>query len=231
MVALALVQVAIEVFGVAVARIAVPQSIEEWFALVQSNRILALTELTSLQIPLFCLFGLVLLGVHRALRPAAPAYVDAATLIGLIGIPVYVTSNTALTILSLSDQYLAASTAMERTALLAAGNMALAQYDGMGLNVGVPLVMASCFVLSALMWRSPAFGSLPAAVGLAAALGTLAYYVALPLGPPRIFILEAAGGVFVMWIGLVGWRLFRLSARVTVGRVVSAQLPRPGVCA
>ena len=86
-----------------------PSTVEGWFALLQDNRLLGLTELTGLQIPMFALLVPVFLAVHVALRPANPALSLVGAAFGLMGIGVYLASNTALSMLTLSEQRAAAA--------------------------------------------------------------------------------------------------------------------------
>jgi hypothetical protein len=216
MVVLAAAQVAVEVVGVGVLGIPVPTSVRGWFELLASNRLLGLTELTALQIPLFGLLPILLLGLRAVLWRIAPAVVDVATVLGLIGVAVYLSGNTSLAMISLAERYAAASGEADRAALIAAGESMLGVYGGPALNAGVPLMMISSLVFAVLMRRSDHFGRGVAAAGMVATLVSLAYYLPLALGESRILILEAGAALFVFWIGWTGWR-FRSVANSPVG--------------
>ena len=86
----------------------------------------------------------------------------------------------------------------------------LAFYEGIGVDVGVFLFMVSILMISALMLRSNVLGCATACVGILAGIVALAYYISSPFTPLAIFILEAAGFLFVVWVGLVGRRLLQL---------------------
>ena len=211
-VAFAICQIIIEVIGVGFAGTPVPTTVAGWFGLLQSDRLLGLTELTGLQIPMFALLVPFFLALHTTLKSTNSTLSLVATVFSLLGIGVYLASNTALSMLSLSDQWAAATSDMERAALLAAGQAMLAQYDGPGLDAGVFLVMVATVGLSWLMRRSPPFGRLTAALGIVAGVIALGYYLAVALPSERIFLLEAAGPFFLLWIGLAARGLLRLGA-------------------
>jgi hypothetical protein len=156
-VGLALLQVMIEVVGAGLAQIPVPTTVEGWFSLVHSNPVLAAAELTCLQIPLFALLVPVYLGISRALREAE-ATTLVATVFALVGIGVYLASNTALGIVSLGHQYEVAVSEAERNALRAAGQALLATYEGVGLDAGSGLVAVATLLLSWTMLRRGPFG-------------------------------------------------------------------------
>ena len=218
-VALAVTQVVIEIVGWGIAGIPVPASVVAWFRLLQSNRLLGLTELTGLQIPMFALLVPLFLAVQAAVRPTNPALGLVATAFGLVGIAVYLASNTAFSMASLSDQWASAAGDVERERLLAAGQAMLAQYEGPGLDAGVFLVMVATLGFSWLMLRGPIFGQVTAAIGIVAGVIGLGYYVAVPFPSVRVFVLEVAAPFFVLWLALTARGLLRVS---------SAALESPG---
>jgi hypothetical protein len=211
-VAIAITQVVIEIVGWGIAGIPVPGSVEGWFGLLQSHRLLGLTELTGLQIPMFALLVPLFLAVHAALRPTNPALGLVAPAVGLVGIAVYLASNTAFSMLSLSDQWASATTDVERERLLAAGQAMLALYEGPGLDAGVFLVMVATLASSSLMLRSPTFGRATAAIGIVAGVIGFGYYAAIAFPSARIFVLEAAAPFFVLWIALTARGLLRVGS-------------------
>lgn len=203
----ALVQVAVEVVGWGIAGIPVPNTVEGWFGLLQSNGVLGLTELTALQIPLFALLVPLFLALHAVLKVTRPALTLIATVLALIGIAVYLASNTALSMPSLSDQWAAATSDAQRSTLVAAGQAMLAIYEGPSLGAGVLLVMVATLVLSGVMLRSALFGRPIAALGMVAGIIGLGYYVGVALPAVRIFLLEAAAPFFLLWILMTSRRL------------------------
>lgn len=217
-VAIAIAQVVIEVIGVGLGGIPVPTTVEGWFALIQSNRLLGLTELTGLQIPMFVLLVPLYLALYAPLRAARPGVALVATAFALIGIGVYLASNTAFSMLSLSDQWAAAATDAERSTIVAAGQAMLAIYDGPGLDTGVFLVMVSTLGLSWVMLQTPPFGRVGPAAGFVAGAVGLSYYLALFAPSARIFLLEASGPFYLVWVALAARSVQRLGAAAVDGR-------------
>lgn len=211
-VAIAIVQVIIEIIGVGFGGVPVPTTVEGWFALIQSNRLLGLTELTGLQIPMFVLLVPLYLALYVSLRPARPGVVLAVTAFALIGIGVYLASNTALSMLALSDQWAVAATDADRSTLVAAGQAMLAVYEGPGLDAGVFLVMGSTLGLSWVMLKTLPFGRVGPAAGIVAGVVCLGYYLALFVPSARIFLLEASGLFYLVWVALAARSVQRLGA-------------------
>jgi hypothetical protein len=208
-VGIAVVQIAIEVIGVGLAGVPVPQDVEAWFALLQGNRVLALTELTGLQIPMFVLLVPLFLALHAALRPPHPGTTAVVTAFGLLGIGVHLASNTAFSMASLSDRWATAATEVQRTTVLAAGEAMLATYEGPGLLAGVSLVMLATLAFALMMFRDPRFGRAVAAPGIVAGVIGTSYYFAVAFPAARIFLLEAAAPFFLLWVGLAARGLLR----------------------
>ena len=103
-----------------------PDTIIDWFTLLQNNRLLGLSYLNLFDIVDYALMGLMFLALYVALRRPNKSYMAIATTLGFIGITVYFASNTAFSILSLSDQYAATTTDAQRSMFLAAGQAVLA---------------------------------------------------------------------------------------------------------
>ena len=87
-----------------------PSTVIDWFTLLQNNRLLGLSLLNLFDIVDYALVGLMFLALYVALRRANGSYMAIATILGFVGIAVYFASNTAFSMLSLSDQYAAATT-------------------------------------------------------------------------------------------------------------------------
>lgn len=215
-------QIAIEVVAVGLLGIAVPTSVEAWLQSLLDHRLIAIVELTVLQIPLFALLAVVFTGLAATLIRRAPVLTVVSTLFGLLGIAVYLASNPALALAGLSEEYGAAPDAGTRATIVAAAKALLAVYDGIGLDVGSVLILVAVGGLSIAMRREGAWNRAGPALGIGAVAGSSLYYVAIPLGPSRIFILEAASGVFLVWLLLVTLGLRRRTRSAARGRASPA---------
>lgn len=195
-----------------------PTSVADWFALLQSNRLLGLTLLSFFDVVGYALVGLMLLALGVALRRTHRGALAIALASGLAGVTVYSASNTALTMLSLSNQYAAATSDAQRSLLLAAGQASLATNQGSGFQVSLFLLAAAGLLFSAVMLRSTAFGRIAGYIGIVAAALDLAYCVAWVLVPAAlqdtiaVCTLPAAGLLLMVWHILTGQKLLRLAA-------------------
>ncbi len=198
-----------------------PASAGDWFALLQDNRLLGLVSLNILDVVNYALLALMFLALLAVLRPANKSVMAIAAAFGFLGIAVYLASNTALSMLSLSNQYAAATSEAQQVHLLGAGEAMLAinrfasaGAPGSAGYVSLLLVAAAGLITSLVMLRSRAFNRATAYVGILAAALDLAYctaYLSLPgVEMLAVFFIPAAGLLLMVWHILIGWRLLRL---------------------
>src|SRR5205085_7345056 len=102
-----------------------------------------------------------------------------ATVLGFVGIAMYIASNPAVAILSLSDHY-AATTDAQRAIFLAAGQAMLATWQGTAFQTAYILGSVAGVAIGMVMLRSHIFGK------VAAYMGILANAVGLGLYLPMI---------------------------------------------
>lgn len=204
-----------------------PGTVIGWFTLLQTNRLLGLALLNVFDIVDYALVGLMFLALYAALRRANPSFMAIALSLGLGGIAVYFASNQAFSMLSLSDQYAAATTDAQRALLEAAGQALLAIHNpgalsqGTGIYTSYFLVAAAGLIISLVMLRSTIFGKVTASVGILASAFDLAYCIALAFVPARdiylvaVCLVSAAGLLLMIWHILVGLRLFTLARGIS----------------
>ena len=204
-----------------------PVTVSDWFALLQSNRLLGLAYLNVFDIVDYALVGLMFLALYAVLRRANKSYMAIATALGFVGIAVYYASNTAFSMLSLSDQYAAATTDAQRSTLLAAGQAMLAinRFTGPGAHPGAGgylsllLIAVAGMVTSVVMLRGTVFNRATAYVGILASACDLAYCIAFAFVPAvdsgllAVCFIPAAGLLLMIWHILVGQRLCQLGRR------------------
>jgi len=194
-----------------------PDTLIDWFTLLQNNRILGLSYLNLFDIVDYALVGLMFLALYAALRRANKSYMAIATTLGFVGMAIYFASNTAFSMLSLSDQYAAATTDAQRSMFLAAGQAVLAInnpgaiYQGTGIYVSFLLLAVAGLMVSAVMLRSSIFGRVTAYVGILASAFDLAYCITFAFVPAMtVYLLSAAGLLLMIWHILIGRRLYQL---------------------
>jgi hypothetical protein len=79
------------------------------------------------------------------------------------------------------------------------------------------LVMVSTLFLSWVMLRTLTFGRVGPAAGILAGIVGLSYYVALFAPSTRIFILKAAGPLYLVWVALAARSVQRLGTAAVDG--------------
>src|SRR5208283_44478 len=196
---------------------ALPSSVIDWFALLHTNRLIGLTLLNVFDLVNYALLGLMFLGLYAALRRANRSYMTLALALGFLGIAVYFASNQAFSMLSLSDQYAAATTDAQRSALLAAGQalLAISNTGAFGQTaMSFLLVTLAGLIISTVMLRSGIFGNATAYVGILANGFGLGYPVGLAFAPKILVIvvisLSASACFLVIWYIQIARRLFQL---------------------
>jgi len=201
-----------------------PVNVSNWFALLQSSRLLGLSYLNIFDLVNYALVGLMFLALYAVLRRANKSYMAIATTLGFVGIAVYFASNTAFSMLSLSDQYAAATTDAQRTMLVAAGQAMLAinrfsnpgAHPGAGGYVSLLLIAVAGMITSVVMLRSAVFNRATAYVGILASAFDLAYCIAYVFVPAvdsdllAVCFIPAAGLLLMIWHILIGRRLYQL---------------------
>jgi hypothetical protein len=202
-----------------------PDSIQGWYSLLQTNRLLGLAYLNLFDVVNYTLLGLMFLALYVLLRRASPSYMAIAALLAFAGITIYLVANPALSMLSLSEQFAAATDVAQQASMLAAGQAILVMdrftapegLPGSGGYYSLLLLATAGIITSAVMLRSHLFGRVTAYVGMAAAALDLAYCALIFLAPGSVrdlvglAFIPLAGLLLMIWHILVGLRLLKLS--------------------
>jgi hypothetical protein len=195
-----------------------PSTVIDWFTLIDKNRLLGLIYLAVFDIIDYALLGLMFLALYIVLRRTNPSAMLIAATLGITGTAVYFASNNIFSMLSLSDQYAAATTEAQRSMFLAAGQAVLALnnpgaiFEGTGIYMSFFLLAAASLIFSLVMLRSNLFSRVTASIGILASVIDLTYCVTFAIVPAlSIFLLPAAGLFLMLWHILVGLRLFQLA--------------------
>jgi Domain of unknown function (DUF4386) len=199
-----------------------PSTVPAWYALLQSDPQVGLTWLNVFDLVNYALVGVMFLALFAALRRVSPAAMASATALGLIGIAIYCASNQALALLSLSDQYAAATIAAQRTMLLADGQVLLAinRFSSLSRYLSLLLIAVAGLMTSVVMLRSNVFSRSTAYTGILAGAFDLAYCLAFAFVLAvdgellAVCFIPAAGLLLMIWHILIGQRLYR-QGRIT----------------
>jgi len=194
-----------------------PGTVIGYFTLLQHNRFLGLVDLGLFVIAAVALLVPMFLAVYIALRRVSASFMAIATTFSLVGIAVYLATETAFSMLSLSNQYAAATTDAQRALFEAAGQAMLAEQVGAGTGTYMAFFLLSVagLIIATVMLRSALFSNVTAAVGILANGFLFVYYIGLAfvsipqaIGVP---IYWASGLLSLIWFILIGLRLFKLA--------------------
>lgn len=188
----------------------------DWFVYLQQNGFVGLRNLglfnvisTTLAIPLY-------LAMYRLHRKDDPAYATLALILCVFSAAIYSSNNPALSLLSLSNQYAAAVTEAQKSLLVSAGSVLLAQAEDFtpGAFLGFFLSSAASLLLMVVMLRGSVFSRRLALTGLAGTTLLLIFTITatfLPALFELVMPLAILGGLLMLaWNISVALSLFRL---------------------
>jgi hypothetical protein len=194
---------------------AIPHSAADWYALLQSNPFIGLSFLAVFDLIDYALAGLIFLALAAAFWEMHRNAAAIAIACGMVGVAVSLASNISLTMLSLSQQYAAATSVAQRAALLVAGqavlatNDPLAVYPAVGAYVSLLLIALAGLLFSVIMLRSHRATGI---VGLLASGCDLAYCLTVYFAPAlRVFLLATGGLFWMIWHLLIARLLWKRS--------------------
>jgi fumarate reductase subunit D len=199
-----------------------PATVLEWFMVFEDSPVTGLFYLGLGDIVIMFLWGPMTLALYAVLKKSNRTWSLIATTFVFVGMAVFLATNTAFSVLSLSQEYAAAATEAEKSILLAAGQSMLAVTRGTGgLYTGMQLVWLCGLILSVVMLRSDAFSKATAWVGILG-LGLLVvgiigggHYTStgeITAIQSIIVAVQYVGGglLSLAWYILVGLRLWKL---------------------
>lgn len=180
----------------------------EWFNLFQENELLGLLGMDLLLIVDQVLAILGALALYVILRRSSEYLMAIALLLGFVGIAAYLASKPAFNMMSLSEQYQAATTEARRTALAGAGGAMLAVYYGTAFQLGYILQAIAGIITSVVMLRSRVFNNVTAYAGIPGGVIAFGLYV------PTVGIFTSIFSVlfYEIWYILIARRLFQLAS-------------------
>ena len=202
-----------------------PTTVVASFAQFQANRLVGLVDLDLVMLIDSVLMIPVFLAFYVALRRASESLMALGTTVGLVGIAVYLTTNPAFSMLTLSDQYATATTDAQRAIFLAAGQAMLTTWTGTAYDVSYVMGGVAGLIVAAVMLRSNVFGKAPAYVGIVLNAMML---VPPTVGPIGIIVSFLSLVPLAIWYVLIARRLFQLGSiapRVQAGDVATPPEP------
>jgi hypothetical protein len=181
----------------------------DWFTLFQSNALRALVGLDLLFMAVYALLIPIYLALYVALRHASESAMALAGALGFVAIAVYFASNPAFEMLSLSEGYAAATRDAQRVMFLAAGEAALAGFQGTAFKVSYLLASTAGVIIGAVIVRGGILSKPTGYARLAASVLGLGLFVPVIGMPLALF------SVLFEWIWylLLGRGLLQLGRR------------------
>jgi hypothetical protein len=187
------------------------------FTLFLANKFLGLLDFYLLEIIVYILFIPIFLALYISIKRINESFMLIALLLAITGISVFLSTNNPFSLLNLSDQYWAATTEVQKSVLLAAGQALIAntgQRAVGGFNMGFFLISISGFIISATMYKGDIFSKKTAYIGLLAFGISLFDYIRIifiPSATLLLLIIAVTSGIFlIVWFVLVGRRLITL---------------------
>lgn len=191
-----------------------PRSVTGWFALFQQNALVGLLDMDLLMIVDYVLLALIFLALYATLRHTAASLMAIVLALQLVAVTTYFASTVAFEMLTLSNQYTAATTEAERATFIAAGQAMLATWQGTAFDVSYILSAIATLLVSIVMLRSRIFGRVTAWMGIALSI--------LMFAPPTAGMVGLYCSLLslvplVIWDILVARRLFQFGHGVETG--------------
>lgn len=201
-----------------------PATVFEWFTLFRTNPVTGLFFLGLADIVIMILWGPLSLAIYDALGQSGKTWARIAIAFVFVGIAVYLATNMAFSMLSLSHKYAVAVTETEKTAILAAGQALVSISEGTGGQyTGMPLVWLAGLIFSVVMLRNNAFSKSTAwagILGLGLLVASMPFAGYTTTGPTTTFVkvfiavTYIGGGLLSLaWYIQVGFKLLKLGQR------------------
>jgi len=198
-----------------------PATVLEWFTLFRTHPVTGLFFLGFADIFIMILWVPLAIAIFYALGQYGKTWARIALAFVIVGVAVYLATNTAFSMLSLNHKYAIAATETEKNNILAAGQVLVAISEGTGGQYsGMPLVWLAGLILSVIMRRSNVFSKSIAWTGI---LGLGLLFASMPFagyattGPMTaiekaiVAITYSGGGLLsLVWYILVGLKLMNL---------------------
>jgi hypothetical protein len=204
-----------------------PTTATAWFTLLQNNRVIGLAQLFFSDLIGIVLMFPIVFALAAAMRRENAAYAAFAAVLAFAGIAIVLATNTNYSMIYLSNQYAAATSEVQKSLLLAAGESLLAAANSTGFYMGGLLIESAFVMISVVMLQSrlPIFSRRIAYLGILAHGLDLAHSIVLLILIPifnsdiasaiGIPLLAIGGTLQLVWYPLIGRSLLQLGRRIS----------------
>jgi hypothetical protein len=203
-----------------------PSTIIEWYSLFKYSKFVGLLLMNLFDMINFILLGLMYLGLYILLKDTNKTLMQISFGLVLIGIVLYIPSNQAFSILSLSNQYYSSTDIAEKTSIITAGRALLKIHDvltsyGYRFFPSYFCVTLGGLFCSIVMYKSVVINKSIAIIGLIGTLIGLTYYITAITEITLSVIPIAGSAPFLMiWYILIGIKLLRNTGKTMINRKV-----------
>lgn len=181
-------------------------SVLDWFTLFQDNWLRGLLSFELLMIVYMVLSIPMALALYIALRQVNQSFAAIFMILSLVGVVSFIAARPAFEMLSLSNQYAAATTGEQRAMLLAAGKVMISIFDGTTFQVSYILGSISGLIISVIMLKSNIFSKATAYMRIISSVLDFGLFI-----PTIGIFISIFSVVFLMiWDILIARRLFQL---------------------
>lgn len=190
--------------------------IVDWFIMLQTHRFAALGNLGFFNILTLSLGIPVYLALCRLHWTTDPGQAALALTLFVLGVGIYISSNTIFALMALSDQYATAS-AMQRPVLEQAGQALLARGADLSAGTFMGFFFTQCagLLMTFVVLRGGVFSKTLASLGLAGFTVMSIFFVMAAFVPAQFvtaMIISAPGGLLlIVYHILLARRLFQLA--------------------
>ena len=193
-----------------------PQTAIDRFNQFNNNWILGLYNLDLLNVIIQIIMIPSIFAIYIAHKKTDNGYALLALILFLVGTTIFITSNTALTMLDLSKKYYSATSDVQRNLIAAAGESMLAKgaHGSLGVFIGFALPPFGSILISHVMIKGQIFTKATSYIGFVGNILLLLYIVIVTFYPAAkkvALMIAMPGGLLVMtWMIMYMIKLFKL---------------------
>lgn len=194
-----------------------PQTAVERFNQFNENRFLGLYNMDLLNIINQIILIPAIFALYGAHRNTNKPFALLSLILFLVGTTIFVTGNTALTMLDLSHKYAGANSDEQRLLLAAAGEAMLAKgsHGSLGVFIGFALPTFANMLMSCLMLNGKIFSRSASYIGIIGNSLMVVYIILVTFVPKveslALIFAMPAGLLVLIWMVMFTIKLFRLS--------------------
>jgi len=193
-----------------------PTTVDEYFTLLQQDRLAGLLRLDFSTLILLCLYPLTSFGMYAALRRNDKAYAALAVALIFVGMILALAPHSGFSMIRLSDQFAAATSVAQQDQLLAAGQAVMSSdmwNSTSGFLAGI-FLQGGSVLISILMLTSAKFSKATGITGvLANGFDLVHVFVALFNPALATILLYISGPFYLLWFPLLARDLYKLGRR------------------